>query len=51
LQIFTLRLSSLYGRDLAKRKKGDQAGGDADIAAARANQADIADEYAKYGMN
>jgi tetratricopeptide (TPR) repeat protein len=42
---------SLYGRGLAKRKKGDQAGGDADIAAARAIQADIADEFAKYGMN
>jgi tetratricopeptide (TPR) repeat protein len=42
---------SLYGRGLAKRKKGDQAGGDADIAAAKAIQADIADEYAKYGMN
>ena len=41
----------MYGRGLAKRKKGDQAGGDADIAAARAIQADIADEYAKYGMN
>ena len=41
----------LYGRGLAKRKKGDQAGGDADVAAARAIQADIADEYAKYGMN
>ena len=42
---------SLYGRGLSKRKKGDQADGDADIAAARAIQADIADEYAKYGMN
>jgi tetratricopeptide (TPR) repeat protein len=42
---------SLYGRGLAKRKKGDQAGGDADIAASRAIQADIADEFAKYGMN
>jgi tetratricopeptide (TPR) repeat protein len=42
---------SLYGRGLAKRKKGDQAGGDADIAAARAVHASIADEFAKYGMN
>jgi tetratricopeptide (TPR) repeat protein len=42
---------SMYGRGLAKRKKGDQAGGDADIAAARAIQADIADEFAKYGVN
>jgi tetratricopeptide (TPR) repeat protein len=43
--------SSLYGRGLAKQKKGDQAGGDTDVAAARAIQADIADQYAKYGMN
>jgi hypothetical protein len=43
--------SASYGRGLAKRKKGDQAGGDADIAAARAVHAGIADEFAKYGMN
>jgi tetratricopeptide (TPR) repeat protein len=42
---------SMYGRGLCKRKKGDQAGGNADIAAAKAIQADIAAEYAKYGMN
>jgi tetratricopeptide (TPR) repeat protein len=42
---------SLYGRGLAKRKKGDQGGGDADLAAARAIQADIADDFAKYGVN
>jgi len=43
--------SSMYGRGLCKRKKGDQAGSDADYAAARAIQADIPAEYAKYGMN
>ena len=42
---------ALYGRGLCERKKGDQAGGDADVGAARAIQADIADEFAKYGMN
>ena len=43
--------ASLYGRGLAKQKKGDQAGGDADIAAAKAINATIADEFAKYGVN
>jgi hypothetical protein len=49
LKINPRRAGPLYGRGLAKRKNGDQAGGDADIAAARAIRADIADEYAKYG--
>ena len=39
--------TALYGRGLARRRKGDQAGGDADIAAAEAVQADIAEAYAK----
>jgi hypothetical protein len=30
--------SSLYGRGLAKRRRGDDAGGEADIAAARRAQ-------------
>jgi tetratricopeptide (TPR) repeat protein len=42
---------SLYGRGLARQKKGDQAGGDADIAAAKAIKAAIADEFAKYGVD
>jgi tetratricopeptide (TPR) repeat protein len=42
---------SLYGRGLARQKKGDQAGGDADIAAAKTIKATIADEFAKYGVN
>ena len=41
---------SLYGRGLAKRKKGDIASGDADIAAAKAIRADIANEFARYGV-
>ena len=40
--------SSLYGRGLAKIKKGDEAGGNADIKAARAIKADIADQLARY---
>jgi hypothetical protein len=41
---------SLYGRGLAKQKKGDRAGGNADIAAAKAIKAGIADEFAKHGL-
>lgn len=43
--------ASLYGRGLAKRKKADSAGGNADIAAAKAIQANIAEEMATvYGV-
>jgi tetratricopeptide (TPR) repeat protein len=41
---------SLYGRGLAKRKRGDAAGGDADIAAARSAKADIAETFARFGV-
>jgi tetratricopeptide (TPR) repeat protein len=41
---------SLYGRGPAKLRKGDAVGGEADIAAARAIQADIAEEFARYGV-
>lgn len=41
---------SLYGRGLAKIKKGDKVGGDADIVAAIAIKAGIAEEYAKLGV-
>ena len=41
---------SLYGRGLAKLKTGNTAGGNADIAAAKAIQADIAEVYAGYGV-
>src|SRR6266699_3811346 len=40
---------ALYGRGLARVKNGDPSG-EADIAAAKALQADIAEEYARYGM-
>ena len=42
---------SLYGRGLAKRKRGDAAGADLDIAAAKALRPTIADEFAKYGVD
>ena len=40
---------SLYGRGLAKRGKGDLAGGDADIAAALKRDPEIAGSMAKWG--
>jgi tetratricopeptide (TPR) repeat protein len=42
--------SALYGRGLAKLKNEDSTG-EADVAAAKAIQADIAEEYARYGMS
>jgi tetratricopeptide repeat protein len=42
--------SSLYGRGLAKLKKGDAADGDADIAAAKAIGAKIVEDFARYGV-
>ena len=41
---------SLYGRGVAKLKKGDTAGGNADIAAAKAIKPDIAVVSAGYGI-
>ena len=40
----------LYGRGLAKLRKDDAAGGNADLAAAKAIQSDIAGVFAKYGL-
>jgi tetratricopeptide (TPR) repeat protein len=42
--------ASLYGRGLAKRNKGDGTGGEADIAAAKAIRAGIAEEFARFGV-
>jgi outer membrane protein assembly factor BamD (BamD/ComL family) len=42
---------SLYGRGLAKLKKDDQAGADTEFAAAKAINAHVADEFARYGIN
>jgi membrane associated rhomboid family serine protease len=49
LKLNPKQAGSLYGRGLAKLKKGDAAGGEADIAAAKAIQVDIAEEFARYG--
>jgi hypothetical protein len=42
--------SSLYGRGLAKLKKSDATGGGADIAAAKAIEANIVGDFARYGV-
>jgi hypothetical protein len=42
--------SSLYGRGLAKRKKGDAAAGKADMTAATAIDPNIASDFARYGV-
>lgn len=42
--------SALYGRGLAKLKQGDKAGGNIDIAAAKAIQGSIADDFTRYGV-
>ena len=43
--------NSLYGRGIAKLKTGDAVGGDADFAASKAIKSDIAQQFAKYGVN
>jgi tetratricopeptide (TPR) repeat protein len=42
---------ALYGRGLARIKRGDREGGEADRAAARALYAGIDREFTGYGMN
>jgi hypothetical protein len=42
--------SSLYGRGLAKPQKGDPTGGNADIASAKAIEANIVEDFARYGV-
>ena len=42
--------SALYGRGLAKLKKGETAAGSADIKAANAIKPNVAEEFAHYGV-
>jgi hypothetical protein len=42
---------SLYGRGVVRRKKGDIAGSEADIAAATAIRTDVAEKWSSYGLN
>ena len=49
LQLEPTLASALYGRGLAKLKKGDKVGSDADISAAKKIQAKIGDDFTRYG--
>ena len=42
--------SALFGRGLAKLRKGDLSGSEADVAAAKTIQAGIGDHCARYGV-
>jgi len=42
--------SALYGRGYARLKNGDKAGSDSDMAAARTIEAEIGDNFARYGV-
>jgi hypothetical protein len=50
LKIGPKTASSLYGRGFAELKKGSAAAGNADIAAAKAVNPKIADEFSRYGV-
>src|SRR5260370_37932 len=50
LRIDPKKASSLFGRGVAKRRMGDTAGGDADIAAAKALSADVTDGMEAAGV-
>jgi len=50
LQISPTSGSILYGRGLTKLKKGDTAGGNADIEAAKVFKLNIAVQSARYGV-
>jgi hypothetical protein len=42
--------SALYGRGVAKARKGDKAGGISDITAAKTMKSDIESEFSRYGI-
>jgi tetratricopeptide (TPR) repeat protein len=42
--------SALYGRGLAKLGRGNKAGGDTDISMAKTIQANIGDDFMRYGV-
>jgi hypothetical protein len=55
LRDFALKLDpklagSLYGRGVARFRKGEQASSNADLSEAKALQTNIADEFARYGV-
>jgi tetratricopeptide (TPR) repeat protein len=42
--------SALYGRGVAKLRKGENASGEADVSAAKAIKPNVAEEFARYGL-
>ena len=50
LKVAPKHASSLYGRGVVKLRQADVEGGNADLATATAIQANIADEFARYGV-
>jgi hypothetical protein len=50
LRVEAKRANSLYGRGIAKIRNDNATGGNRDIVAAKSIQADIADEFAGYGI-
>ena len=42
--------SALYGRGVAKLRKGENESGEADVSAARAIKPNVAEEFARYGL-
>jgi tetratricopeptide (TPR) repeat protein len=51
LAIDPQRARAYYGRGFAKVKTGDKAGGEADILTAKGLQPNVAEEFARYGVN
>jgi tetratricopeptide (TPR) repeat protein len=51
LRIVPKMASALYGRGLARLKKGDATGGNADLASAVKLEKTVADEFSRYGVN
>jgi tetratricopeptide (TPR) repeat protein len=50
LRIEPKMASALYGRGLARIKKGDAAGGNADLVAAKNLETKIAEDFSNYGV-
>ncbi|MFZ0402781.1 MAG: tetratricopeptide repeat protein, partial [Pseudolabrys sp.] len=50
LRIEPKMASALFGRGLARIKKGDTAGGNADVEAAKKLETKVADDFSSYGV-
>jgi tetratricopeptide (TPR) repeat protein len=50
LRIEPQMASALYGRGLARLKKGDAAGGNADVAEAKKLETTVVDDFSNYGV-